>query len=99
MATAAGILFELAYADENPTRVIASAEGGIAICFSNGERYADIECLNSGEVLGVTSNRRDLPDVWRVDADPHQYAATIGRISNFLLGAETETHDPRIAQR
>jgi hypothetical protein len=28
-----------------PTRVVASAEGGVAICFMNDDKYADIEFL------------------------------------------------------
>src|ERR1700733_7282215 len=45
--------------DAVPDRVVASAEGGIAICFVRAEKYCDIECLNTGEILGVTSNRKD----------------------------------------
>jgi len=33
-----------------PTRVVASAEGGVVVCFARGDRYADIECFNSGEM-------------------------------------------------
>src|ERR1700676_4197939 len=29
-----------------PSRVAPSAQGGVGICFYNGELYADIECLN-----------------------------------------------------
>lgn len=47
-----------------PDGVLASAEGGVAICFVRGDKYADIECLNSGEVLAVTSTRNKHPHAW-----------------------------------
>src|SRR6266571_595063 len=50
-----------------PTRVVASAEGGIAICFVEGNKYSDIECLNSGVILGVLSNQHDCPIVWEIE--------------------------------
>src|SRR5947208_2620679 len=47
------IIDELERMQFPPTRVVASAEGGIAVCFVNGQKYADIECLNSGDVIAV----------------------------------------------
>jgi len=67
-----------------PTRVVASAEGGVAICFVNGDKYADVEFLNSGEILGVVSNRRDKPIVWAIDPSSRELAGAAHRISKFL---------------
>src|SRR5437764_2133473 len=67
-----------------PTRIVASAEGGIAICFMNDEKYADIEFLNSGEILGVVSNRRDKPTVWEIDPSSRELMGAALRISQFL---------------
>ncbi|PWT80591.1 MAG: hypothetical protein C5B44_05170 [Acidobacteria bacterium] len=67
-----------------PSSVVASTEGGIAICLINGNKYADIECLNSGAILGVTSNRRDVPVAWEVEATDHAIALSIARIRDFL---------------
>src|SRR5689334_12172345 len=39
-----------------PYRVVPSAEGGVGICFASERRYADIEFLNTGDILAVTSN-------------------------------------------
>ena len=69
-----------------PTQVVASAEGGVAICFVRGEKYADIECLNDGTILGVTSNRRDRPMVWEIDPRSGGFALASSRIRRFLDG-------------
>lgn len=52
-----------------PSRITASLDGGVAICFVVGDRYADIECLNDGQVLAVTTSRREHPFVWDVGGD------------------------------
>ena len=44
-----------------PMRVAPSAEGGIGICFYKGNRYADIECMNTGDILATTSDGRSRP--------------------------------------
>ncbi len=75
-----------------PTRVVASAEGGVAICFASGEKYSDIECLNSGEILGVISDRRNTPVVWEIDPSAGGLAGAVARIRDFLNGA-SRTYD------
>lgn len=72
-----------------PTKVVASAEGGVAVCFVVGDKYADIECLNSGEILGVVSNRRDRPSVWKIEQDTSDIARATARISQFLRRRKT----------
>lgn len=69
-----------------PSKVVASAEGGIAVCFVSGNKYADIECLNSGEILGVLTNKRDRPTVWEIEPDPSEIARATGRIAEFIYG-------------
>jgi hypothetical protein len=69
-----------------PTRVVASAEGGVAICFINGNLYSDIECLNTGTILGVTTNRRDRPIVWEIEHTPHSIAQACAKVRQFLRG-------------
>lgn len=59
-----GILNEMAF---EPTGVAPSAEGGVGISFVRGNKYADIECFNSGELWAVVSDRVHTPDVWRVE--------------------------------
>jgi hypothetical protein len=63
------VLRALRLSDLSPTRVVPSAEGGIAFVFCRHDRYADIEIFNSGEVLAVTSDRKGEPTVWAVPMD------------------------------
>lgn len=67
-----------------PTRVVASAEGGVAICFIRGDKYADVEFLNTGEILGVVSNRRDRPVVWELEQTSRNFTRAIARIRELL---------------
>jgi hypothetical protein len=70
-----------------PTRVLASAEGGVGACFVVENNYADIECLNSGTILGVISNKRDRPDVWEVKQNARGLARASERIRKFLVAS------------
>lgn len=65
--------------------VVPSVEGGVGIVFSRrGERYSDIECFNSGEILAVTSTRGALPEVWSVSFG--DIKRSLAKISSFLDG-------------
>jgi hypothetical protein len=75
---------ELEKAGLSPDRIMTSAEGGIAICFIKGDKYADIECLNTGENLGVTSNRKDRPTVWEIEPSEADISQAALRIRKFL---------------
>jgi hypothetical protein len=81
-----------------PSRVVASAEGGVAICFSKGNKYADIEFLNSGEILGVVSNRRDRPVAWEIAATPSDLARASVRIRHFFEAPEAAPNVPTSAR-
>jgi hypothetical protein len=65
-----------------PSRVTASAQGGVGICFNANGKYGDIECLNSGEILATTSDGRTVPDVWEVK--PNDSKGALERIGRFL---------------
>jgi hypothetical protein len=69
-----------------PSRVVASAEGGVAICIVKGGKYSDIECLDSGAILAVNSDKKSLPDVWEVKPDLSDIAMSISRIRRFIIG-------------
>jgi len=72
-----------------PAGVLASAEGGVGIYFVDGNKYADIECLNSGVILGVISNRRDRPFAWQVEQDAGGLACASQRVREFLGTTKT----------
>jgi hypothetical protein len=84
LAVARLILRQLETEALEPTKVVASVEGGAGLCFVDGDKYADIECLNSGEILGVVSNRRDRPAVWKIKPDAVGYAEAAARIRAFI---------------
>jgi hypothetical protein len=65
-----------------PSRVAASAQGGVGICFYNGNKYADIECLNTGEVLAAISDRSGRPEVWQIG--PTEYKGALEKIGRFV---------------
>jgi len=63
-----------------PTRVVASSEGGVAICFVKGNRYADIECLNSGEILAVMYEATNEPHAWEISGRGGELIGAIEQI-------------------
>ncbi len=80
------ILLELNFP---PTRVSPSVENGIGISFIKGEKYADMECFNTGEILAVTSYGQDYPPVWEVDCDREALKSALERIQQFLHSEST----------
>ncbi|MBV9859575.1 MAG: hypothetical protein JO038_05675 [Alphaproteobacteria bacterium] len=94
-SNAINMLVQLRFDQFEPARVVASGEGGIAICFAKADKYADIEFLNSGEILGVVSNRRDRPFVWEIAPTDPARASASRRIREFLNSPETSSNDTR----
>ena len=75
-----------------PARVGASVEGGVTISFIEGDRYGDVECFNSGEILAVTSDRSGQPDVWVVPPDDSEIILTLERIRGFIQSTASGAH-------
>lgn len=82
-----------------PSRVVASAEGGVGLCFVDGIKYADIECLNSGTILGVISDKRTRPVVWEVDQSAGGIARASERIREFVGSFEAGANAPERSPR
>lgn len=82
-----------------PSHVVASAGGGVAICFVRGAVYADIECFNDGAILGVTSDRHHRPIVWEVEPSNGGIARASSRIRRFLVASATQKNDSRKSWR
>jgi hypothetical protein len=76
--------FVFAHSMLMPNKIVATAEGGVALCFIDGNKYSDIECLNGGAILGVTTNRRDRPIVWEVDKSVAGIDNAATRIRKFI---------------
>ena len=68
-----------------PTKITPSAEGGVAITFIKGRRYADIECFNEGSVVAGISSGNGRPACWELNPkDPNAIGWTIRQIRIFL---------------
>lgn len=67
-----------------PTAVVPSAEGGIAVTFSSGANYADIEILNSKEILAVTSKPQEPSKVWQLSDSEREIRVALRRIQVFV---------------
>lgn len=73
-------LNRLASLDFLPDRVLPSAEGGVGFVFLEGDKYADIEIFNDGEVYAGISG--DIIDSWEFSRKDLE--ATIRKIRGFL---------------
>ena len=67
-----------------PDAVSPSTEGGVAICFVRNQKYADIECLNSGETLAVRYTSVENPKAWELQPNDVASDATIQFLTQFL---------------
>jgi hypothetical protein len=66
-ANAERVLRLLQYFELSIARVLPSAEGGIGICFIQNDSYADIECSNDGEIIGVRYVGAAAPTLIEID--------------------------------
>jgi hypothetical protein len=67
-----------------PDRIFPSLDGGVTLAFGAGDRYAEVEFLDSGEVLATCSGADgDGVRIWPVHSD---LPGTLDRIASFLAG-------------
>lgn len=71
-----------------PSRVAASITGGIAIFFYSGDKYADIECFNTGEILGTIANGNKDPDIWTFKLT--EIKSALEKIGTYLVSVSGE---------
>ena len=64
--------------------IVASVEGGIGIAFRQGGRYADIESLNSGDILAITSNGAGGMAAWEVQRSTQAISQALKTISDYI---------------
>ena len=84
LAHARDVLDAMSEADLKPSHLDPSAENGVCLSFTQGSRYADIECFNSGEILAVTSSGDGKPIVWEVPATAIDIKLAVRRIQAYL---------------
>jgi hypothetical protein len=65
-------------------RILPSAEGGVGICFVNGNRYADIECSNDGEMIGVRYVGTEMPILIDINESGDAITAALEQIRTHL---------------
>jgi hypothetical protein len=65
-----------------PDRIAASIQGGIAMIFYAGDKYADIECFNTGEILGTIATGDGEPDIWTIR--PSEIKTSLEKIGRHL---------------
>ncbi|OAI43881.1 hypothetical protein AYO43_09745 [Nitrospira sp. SCGC AG-212-E16] len=81
LATARNVLNYLKDMDLKLERVLASAVGGVSICFVSAGKYAEIECYNTDTAIAITSlTRTNERSIWEVDS----IKDTLQRISRFI---------------
>jgi len=78
------VLRILAEEDFEPTSIDASAEGGVCLSFQHGERYGDVECFNSREILAVMSAGGDATEVWEIKDLNRELRTTLCKIRMFV---------------
>lgn len=85
-ATAVGlskaVLTKLSEVGFPPDRIDPSSAGGICISFQDGDRYADVECLNSGNIIALTMEGHSNPIVW--DVEPFEISGVVADIDAFI---------------
>src|SRR5262249_130159 len=67
-------------------RVIPSADGGVALCFIRGDRYADLECSNDGDVFGVRYVGKETPSLLSTDSSDDSIRAALSVIQEHIRG-------------
>lgn len=65
-------------------RVVASAEGGVAVYVKNGPRYGSAECLNDGSVVCGASDRQGNVKTWESTACEGDVGSAIRELLGFV---------------
>lgn len=69
LSAAGGVLNILNELDLLPSRIVASADGGVSLVFLIPGGYVDIECFNEGDILAGFQLPRQPPEVEEVVLD------------------------------
>jgi len=66
------------------TNIVPSAEGGVGFCFVKGDRYADIESSNEGDIIGVRYVGMQTPVLIETDGTDASIEAALEQIRNHI---------------
>lgn len=89
------VLQQLEEANFLPSKIVATADNGIAICFVDKKKYADIESTETGAVLGVLSDSINRPMVWEVKPSESEISQAVLRIFRFFESPSSSKDGPR----
>jgi hypothetical protein len=78
------VLKSMRSSDLEALSIVPSAEGGIGLCFRREERYADIEALNDGSILGVRYLGMETPVLIDVDGTANSISVALEEIRNHI---------------
>lgn len=95
VASAREFLFVLHESDVEPSRIAASAVGGIGITIRNDGRKAYVEFYNDGRIHALFAKGRSEPDVVRPVRPTHiEFKNLTDDIREYLDGRDTLPVDP-----
>lgn len=69
-----------------PDRIVASADDGVALTFRHGSKYANVECLNGGEIWSMIVDYDDdkNPETQQIEIDIESLRTKLIWIKEFL---------------
>lgn len=68
-----------------PSKIVPSAAGGIAVTFFSENKYADIEALNSGDIVALIKDKSNgTRQAWAVSAGDDDIQSAIDKIRNHI---------------
>jgi hypothetical protein len=84
MGNATRILEHMTPFDLSAVKIIPSAEGGIGFCFVVGDRYADVEASNEGDILGVRYVGKHAPALIPIEGTSESIENALAQIRGHL---------------
>jgi len=82
VSLASQVLAQLATLGIEPADIDASVDGGICISFAGVDRRSNIECFNSGEILGAMVAYGQEPTIWEITG--RNLSSSAAQIYSFL---------------
>jgi len=84
LETAVRVLEHMNPFDLMLANIVPSAEGGVGFCFSRGDRYADIESSNDGDIIGVRYIGMQTPVLIETDGTDASIEAALQQVRNHI---------------
>ncbi|MFZ0052558.1 MAG: hypothetical protein WAK96_12355 [Desulfobaccales bacterium] len=69
-----------------PVSVAPSAEDGVTISITKDNKHAIIECYNDGDIMAMTYEGENQPDIWQMGSSLSEIKDEINRIYDIING-------------